>query len=104
MTDQSAEKLSAYLGFAMKAGKVRSGEFAAERSLKSGMARAAVLDESASENAVKHWTNICESAGVPLIRAAGVGRSIGRDTHMIACIEDEGFAKAVLRSRNDIEQ
>ena len=97
------EKLLASLGFAQKAGKVRSGEFAAEKAVKSGKAFAAVLDKAASENSAKHWSDICSSAGVPLILAEGVGKAIGREAHMIACITDMGFAQMILRAQQEIE-
>lgn len=96
----SNEKILSALGFAMKAGKVRSGEFAAERALKSGKALAAVLDEGASENAKKHWSDKCGSAGVPLIFTDGVGKAIGKASHNIACITDRGFADMILRDPN----
>ena len=91
-------KLSSALGFAMKAGKVRSGEVAAEAALKSSKAVVAVIDEGASERTKKHWSDMCECAGIPLVEAEELGRSIGRGAHMVACITDKAFAQMVLRS------
>ncbi len=95
MTDR--EKLDSALGFAMKAGKVRSGETAAEAALKSGRVFAAVIDRDASEKTKKRWAEACVNLGVPLVEADEVGRAIGRGAHMIACITDKGFAQMILR-------
>ncbi|MBR3383448.1 MAG: ribosomal L7Ae/L30e/S12e/Gadd45 family protein [Clostridia bacterium] len=92
------EKLRSALGFAMKAGKVKSGEVAAEAALRGGKAKIAVIDASSSERAKKHWSDMCNNAGVPLVEAEEPGRAIGRAAHMIACITDNGFAQMVLRS------
>lgn len=96
-------KLDSALGFAMKAGKVRSGELAAQKALKAGRAFVAVLDENASEQTKKHWSEMCNNAEVPLVFTEGVGRAIGREAHMIASVTDSGFAKMILRSINENE-
>lgn len=93
------DKLRTALGFAQKAGRVRSGELAAQKELKAGRAKAVVLDASASENAKKHWREMCETAGVPLLFAENVGRAIGREAHIVACVTDNGFAEMLLRSQ-----
>lgn len=97
------ERLLTALGFAQKAGKVRSGELAAEKAIKGGKALVAVLDESASENSAKHWADICKNAGVPLVITEGAGRAIGREAHVIACITDKGFAQMALRGIQEYE-
>ena len=96
-------RLLSALGLAMKAGKVRSGELAAEKALKSGKAALAVLDSGASASTQKRWADACAYAGVPLITVGGVGRAIGREAHMIACIADIGFAQMILRAHKDID-
>ncbi|MCR5610906.1 MAG: ribosomal L7Ae/L30e/S12e/Gadd45 family protein [Clostridiales bacterium] len=104
MTEINEKKLLSALGFAQKAGKVASGEFAAEKALKAGRAKLAVIDRKASDNAKKHWKDITDTAGVPLVFADEVGRAIGRDAHMIACVTDSGFAGMILLSRSNNEE
>ena len=87
----------------MKAGKVRSGEFAASKALKSGRAALAVIDVLASEQTKKHWNEMCSNAGVPLMEVSEPGRAIGREAHMVACVTDKGFAEMMLRSRKENE-
>lgn len=95
-------RISSALGLAMKAGKVRSGELAAEKALKSGKAALVVIDASASEATQKRWADACAYAGVTLITACDPGRAIGREAHMVACIADNGFAQMILRAHKDI--
>ena len=97
------DRLRNALGFAMKAGKVRSGELAAEKAVKGGKAFLAVLDREASEQTRKRWNDICTNNGVPLILAEDVGRAIGKDAHMIACITDSGFSEMIIKSRAENE-
>lgn len=98
MSCGSDEKLCSALGFAMKAGRVKSGETAVEKALKGGKAYVAVIDSGASDNTKKRWTDICENAGVPVLFCGDVGRAIGREAHMVACITDKGFAQMALRA------
>ena len=93
------EKLLSALGFAKKAGKVRSGELAAEQTLKSGKAQIVLVDANASEKTRDRWLRMCDNAGVPLVLAEDIGRAIGREAHMVACISDKGFAQMILRSQ-----
>ncbi|MBO4562968.1 MAG: ribosomal L7Ae/L30e/S12e/Gadd45 family protein [Clostridia bacterium] len=104
MTDRSEERLRTALGFAMKAGRVRSGELAAEKAVKGGRAFVAVVDTEASALTKKHWQEICERASIPLIFAEDVGPAIGREAHMVACVTDSGFARMILGCRNENEQ
>ena len=101
MTDNNDERLRTGLGFAMKAGKVKSGELAAEKTLKSGKAFVAVVDSEASEQTKKHWSDMCNNAAVPVVFTACVGRAIGREAHMVACVTDRGFAQMILRGREE---
>ena len=103
MSTAEDERIASALGFAMKAGKVRSGEFAASKALKSGRAALAVIDRLASEQTKKHWSDMCLSAGVPLMEVSEPGRAIGREAHMVACVMDKGFAEMMLRSRKENE-
>ena len=103
MSGNGNDKLRTALGFAMKAGKVRSGEFAAEKAIKGGKARVLAVDSGASEQSKKHWSDMCRSKGVPMIEMEDVGRAIGRDTHMVACVVDSGFAEMMLRGRTENE-
>ncbi|MBO4384645.1 MAG: ribosomal L7Ae/L30e/S12e/Gadd45 family protein [Clostridia bacterium] len=104
MTDHDKDRLLTALGFAMKAGKIVSGELAAEKALRSGRAKLAAVDAGASENTKKHWSDITGSAGVPIVFADGVGKAIGKSARMVACITDSGFAEMALKCRIQNEE
>ena len=52
-------KVMSYLGLATRAGKVQSGEFSTEKSVKSGRAALVMVAEDASDNTKKKFTNMC---------------------------------------------
>ena len=48
-----ADKVLSMLGMAMRAGKVASGEFSVEKSVKTGKSRLVIVSEEASDNTKK---------------------------------------------------
>lgn len=54
------------LGLAAKAGKVASGEFMTENSVKTGMAALVIVATDASDNTKKKFRNMCEFYEVPM--------------------------------------
>ena len=89
------KRLQNAIGLAMKAGKLASGEFAAEKALKSG-GKLAIVDENASENTKKQWRDACEFRKLPLIFVRDLGFSIGKSARMSAVVTDENFSKMIL--------
>ena len=87
----------------MKAGKVRSGEFSFGKAVKSGAAKLAVIDPTASEQSRKRWHEACVCRDIPCVELEGVGGAIGKEAHMVACIVDNGFAQMILRACDDKE-
>ena len=63
MTDK--QKVFGLLGLAAKAGKIQSGEFSTEKSVKSGRAYLVIVSEEASENTKKMFRNMCTYYRVP---------------------------------------
>ena len=47
------------IGLAMKAGKIKAGEFSVEKSIKEGKAKVVFVAEDASENTTKKFNNSC---------------------------------------------
>lgn len=100
MNDSSGAALRGALGLAMKAGRLRSGNLAAETALKNGRAQLAVIDCEASDNTKKHWSDMCRARGVPMVEVPQLGRAIGRESHMTAVITDPAFAGMILNKLN----
>lgn len=94
-------KLASALGFAMKAGRLAVGEFAAERALKSGRAFLMVVDEAASENTKKQWRDAAEFRKTELVTVQDLGAAIGRPGRMAAAVTDGNFAIMISKAANE---
>lgn len=54
------DKVISLLGLAERAGKIASGEFAAEKAVKTGKARLIIVAEDASDNTKKKFSDMCK--------------------------------------------
>jgi ribosomal protein L7Ae-like RNA K-turn-binding protein len=88
------------IGIAAKAGKVRSGEFSSERSVREKKACVCLLSSDASERTKKHFTDMCAFRRIPIYvldtDKASLGHMIGRGPRSSAVIEDEGLAGVIV--------
>ena len=78
-----------------RAGKLRSGEFAAERSVKAGKSRLCIVSEDASDNTKKKFRNMCAYRSIPYMEYGTkemLGHAIGRSERSSLSLEDDGFA------------
>lgn len=89
-------RIYSFMGLAAKAGKLVSGEFACERSVKHKEACLVIVAEDASDNTKKKFSDMCCYRGVP-IRCFGqkvlIGRYTGKETRAVVAILDENFSK-----------
>ena len=94
------KKLLEMIGLCARAGKLVSGEDACEKLIRSGKARVAFLDESASENAKKAVTNACATYGVTMILlpAGALGQASGKAGRMAAATQDASFAGSMIKT------
>ena len=93
-------KVYSMLGLATKAGKIVSGEFATDKSVKSGTAWAVIVSEDASDNTKKMFSNMCEFYEVPRYffgTKEELGHAIGKAMRSSLAITDEGFAKNIIK-------
>ena len=94
------DKISSYIGFAMKSGKLVSGEFSVEKAVKEGKAQIAVIAEDASDNTKKKFKNMCDYYGVYctiLKSKEELGRIIGKEYRACVAINDRGLADALIK-------
>ena len=94
------DKVLAYLGLATRAGKIQSGEFSTEKSVKAGKAAMVIVAEDASNNTKKKFTNMCTFYKVPIYiygTKETLGASIGRELRASLALEDTGFCKAIKK-------
>ena len=94
------DRLRSMIGIAQKAGRLVSGEFAAESSVKSGEAKLVIIAGDASGNTKKLFYNKCKYYGVPVLEVMTkeeLGHSIGREYRAVAAVLDKGIADAILK-------
>ncbi len=88
------------LGLAQRAGKIKSGEFQVEESIKKKKSKLCLLAKDASETAKKHIRDICSYRDIGCMETGlskdELGHSIGRDERSSVSVEDEGFANHIL--------
>ena len=98
MTDRS--RIFGLLGLAAKAGKIQSGEFSTEKSVKSGRACLVIVSEEASENTKKMFRNLCTYYKVPYCEFGGkeeLGHATGKEMRASLAVQDPGFSDALLK-------
>lgn len=101
MNEGSNRKLCGLLGLAAKAGRIRSGEFSTEKSIKTKRAKLCIIAADASEATKKHIGDMCAYRNVPvfaeLMDKEILGRTVGKQMRASLTVEDEGFAEAMLK-------
>lgn len=93
-------KVLSLLGLATKAGKVASGEFSTEKSVKTGKGFLVLVADDASQNTRKKFQNMCDFYEVPIYFIANkeeLGRFCGKEFRASLSVQDENFAKAMLK-------
>ncbi|MFC0214381.1 YlxQ family RNA-binding protein [Paenibacillus chartarius] len=85
-----------YLGLAMRAGKLVTGDETVLKAVRSGNAKLVIMATDASGNMQKKYRDKCGSYQVPLLEfgsRAELGSSIGKDERVLLAVTDEGFAR-----------
>lgn len=91
-------KLNSAIGFVMKAGRLKSGDFVTEKLLRAKNAKIALIDGTASDNTKEKYRDICEHSGIELVEVEELGRWIGKPGRMVAAVTDEAFAQMIRRA------
>lgn len=94
------DKIYGLLGLCQRAGKCKSGEFAVEKSIKSGKAFLVIIPADASDNTKKKFRNMTTYRSVPyqeLGTKETLGHQLGRSERSSISIEDQGFAQAMIK-------
>lgn len=99
-------KVLSLIGLATKAGKTVSGEFSTEKSVKTGRGFVVLIAEDASENTKKKFRNMCDFYEVPLYVLSckeELGKAMGKEFRASLAVQDENFAKAILKELEKAE-
>ena len=97
---KKTNKVMSLVGLATKAGKVASGEFSTEKSIKSGKGFLVLVAGDASANTKKKFQNMCEFYEVPIYFIANkeeLGKFCGKEFRASLAVQDENFAKAMMK-------
>lgn len=95
------DKVLSYLGLAMKAGKLVSGEFSTEKAVKSRRSSLVIVAEDASDNTKKNFSDMASYYDVPIIfhgTREELGAATGKRYRASLAVTDEGLSKAILKS------
>ncbi len=98
------DRLYNAIGLCMKAGKAKSGAFAAENAIKSGKAKLVLLEEGASEATKTHYEQLCAAHGVPLQTVETVGRAIGKEARIVMAVTDLSFRDMIERALRNTDE
>lgn len=93
------EKIVNFLGLAMRAGKVKTGESVIINDLKNNKLKLVIIATDASDNTMKVMQNKCESYHISLRifgTRAELGQALGKAERVNIGITDQGFAKKLL--------
>ncbi|WP_274361419.1 YlxQ family RNA-binding protein [Paenibacillus thermotolerans] len=99
MSDHS--KTLSYLGLALRAGKLASGDEAVLKAVRSGTAKLVFLANDASDNAKKKYRDKCSFYKVPIIEIFErheLGHSVGKPERVVVAVMDEGLSGLVRKS------
>ena len=98
-------KVLSLLSLAEKAGKVKSGEFMTENTVKSHKASLVIVAKDASENTRKKFTDMCTYYKVPIYlfsNKAQLGHAIGKEYRASLAVADEGFARTMEKQLKEM--
>lgn len=93
------------LSLAQRAGKVASGEFMTETSVKEGKSFLVIIAEDASGNTQKKFKDMCTFYEVPYLVYADrdtLGHAIGKDFRASVSVNDAGFAEEIRKRATEV--
>ena len=94
------QKIYSYIGLAMRAGKVVSGDDTTLKELKKGKLSLVIVADDASDNTKKLFKDKSSYRKVNCVEIStksGLGISIGKDSRAVIGIKDIGFANKIIQ-------
>lgn len=89
-----------YLGLAMRAGKLSTGDDIVLQALRSGEAKLVIIATDASSRTQKKFRDKCSHYQIPIVEFGNryeLGASIGKEDRVIISVNDSGFAKMIAK-------
>jgi ribosomal protein L7Ae-like RNA K-turn-binding protein len=100
MNPAHLHKAKSYLGLAMRAGKLVTGDEGVLQAIRSGQAVMVWIAEDASANALKKYRDKCHFFHVPLIERLTreeLGTCVGKPQRVVVAVTDKGFAEMIQK-------
>lgn len=99
------DKVSAYMGFARKMGKLSYGAGALEE-LRKKRCYLVLIDQSASENTQKRFISACKTQEVDyaVLPSDAIAEAIGKPNVKTVCIKDAGLANSIMENLDEWEK
>lgn len=97
------DRVLSLLSLSAKGGNIKSGEFAAESSVKDFKAYLVICASDSSENTRKKFSDMCSFREIPFYIYAtkeSLGRAIGKEYRSVIAITDEGLSNALIKLLN----
>ena len=94
------DKVLSLLGLCTKAGRIASGEFMTETSVKNGSALLVIVATDASLNTKKEFKDMCSFYNVDYVEYGtkeSLGSAMGKEYRASLSVNDEGFYKAIKK-------
>ena len=94
------DKVLNLLGLAQRAGKLSSGDFIVEKAMKKKTPKLVLLAGDCAANNEKKYMQLAETYHIPLRKVVSketLGTAIGKEVRVVVAVEDDGFAKALLK-------
>lgn len=101
-----SNKIYSLLGLCMKAGKLKSGEFATMEAIRAKTAELVIVSRDASDNTTKQFSDKCKYYEIPLVifgDKEDLGHAIGKDVRTSLAITDSGLAESLRKNLLDVE-
>ena len=86
------DKVLNLLGLAQRAGKLSSGDFIVEKAMKKKTPKLVLLAGDCAANNEKKYIQLAE-----IHHKETLGTAIGKEVRVVVAVEDDGFAKALLK-------
>jgi len=96
-----------FIGLAMKAGKIVSGEESCEKAIKSGKALLVIVSEDASANTEKRFKNACLHNRISFYtfgEKERLGKCIGKSMRSVIAVTDENFSGRLIKLIQETKQ
>lgn len=97
---KKVDKVFSYIGLATKAGKIATGEFLTEKSVKEKKAYVVIVATDASDNTKKMFANMCTYYKVPIYfygLKEELGHATGKQFRASLALLDRGLADAMQK-------